>query len=141
MGYGDRDGGQSVSPEDQAGPGGTPWSMIGAATGVFVRLVGIILLIVGLWVAVNVVVEAWRLYQDPARIERIAERIQAVPVGGEDASGAAADSIDARLAYLLAWPLALALLLLLGRLAFWALAHGGALALGRAGGPPAGHRS
>ncbi|MCI0401131.1 MAG: hypothetical protein L0Z68_07505 [Gammaproteobacteria bacterium] len=43
--------------------------------GIFVRLAGIGLLIVGLWTAIEVIKEAWDLYRDPAAIERFARAI------------------------------------------------------------------
>jgi hypothetical protein len=43
--------------------------------GIFVRLVGVTLLIVGLWAAIEVINEAWGLYRNPAEIERFARAI------------------------------------------------------------------
>ncbi len=43
--------------------------------GIFVRLVGVALLIVGLWAAIEVINEAWGLYRNPAEIERFARAI------------------------------------------------------------------
>jgi hypothetical protein len=126
MGYGD---------DDERGAGAPPaaaWQAVDLVTEALVRLVGVVLLILGLWVAVNVVLEAWQLYQEPARIERIAARLSAV-AGAPASADTAGGGLDQQLALLLAWPLALLLLLLLGRLAFWAVAHGGMLALGSRG--------
>lgn len=43
---------------------------------VFVRLLGFILLLAGLWVAFEVLFEAWDLYQQPEKIERFARAIE-----------------------------------------------------------------
>ena len=43
--------------------------------GIFVRLVGVALLIVGLWASIEVINEAWGLYRNPAEIERFARAI------------------------------------------------------------------
>jgi len=43
---------------------------------VFVRLVGVALLLVGLWAGVKVILEAWALYQNPQRVERFATAIE-----------------------------------------------------------------
>lgn len=42
----------------------------------FVRLVGVALLLVGLWAGVKVILEAWALYQNPQRVERFATAIE-----------------------------------------------------------------
>lgn len=43
---------------------------------IFVRLLGFILLLAGLWVAFEVLFEAWDLYQQPEKIERFARAIE-----------------------------------------------------------------
>jgi len=42
-----------------------------------VRAIGLVVLILGLWLALEVLHEAWQLYHEPARIERFAEAIEA----------------------------------------------------------------
>lgn len=41
-----------------------------------VRAIGLILLLFGLWLALEVLNEAWQLYHEPQRIERFAEAIE-----------------------------------------------------------------
>lgn len=41
-----------------------------------VRAIGLVLLLFGLWLALEVLHEAWQLYHEPARIERFAEAIE-----------------------------------------------------------------
>jgi len=41
-----------------------------------VRAIGLVLLLFGLWLALEVLYEAWQLYHEPARIERFAEVIE-----------------------------------------------------------------
>ncbi|MCP5150019.1 MAG: hypothetical protein H6983_11315 [Ectothiorhodospiraceae bacterium] len=123
-----------------------------------VRLLGLMVLLLGIWVGAKVVLEAWALYQEPARIERFARAVEAgsnldrmfasladAAVGGGDAEGAGAGqataegaaasrpsraSADAlRLSYFVAWIVALALMLVVGMLAMSAIATGGQLAL------------
>lgn len=43
---------------------------------IFVRILGFILLLAGLWVAFEVLFEAWDLYQQPEKIERFARAIE-----------------------------------------------------------------
>lgn len=75
MGYYDRDdvGHDSVAP-GIAEPGAL--STATRITALFVRLVGVALLLVGVWVGVKVVLAAWDLYQDPGRIERFATLVE-----------------------------------------------------------------
>jgi len=44
--------------------------------GITVRAIGMVLLLFGLWLALEVLNEAWQLYHDPGRIERFAEAIE-----------------------------------------------------------------
>ena len=44
--------------------------------GLCVRLLGLAVLVAGVWTAVIVITEAWGLYQEPARIERFAVAIE-----------------------------------------------------------------
>lgn len=122
---------------DEAGVLGTSSRLIG----LLVRVAGVVLLVVGLWVALGVIKEAWALYEQPARIERIAQAIDAgsnidkLLAGVETspnptaASAAAAPAPSLKVSYYLAWVIAILLLLLIGRLAMSAVKTGGELAL------------
>lgn len=109
---------------------------------VLVRLVGVAVLFVGVWAGVKVILEAWALYNEPARIERLAQAIEsgsnldtlfATRPGtqGEQAGATAATGADAtlRLSYFAAWFIALMLLLVIGTVAMSAISTGGRLAL------------
>lgn len=114
---------------------------------VLVRIAGITLILVGLWVGVLVTFEAWSLYQQPRRIEPMVEYVDsvagntAVPtslssLSGEEQEGPpsaqavqAGASMDDRLSFLVAWVLTLMLLPVSGLLAFKAVEVGGSLAL------------
>jgi hypothetical protein len=118
---------------------------------VFVRLIGVVLLLVGLWLSLQVIREAWDLYRAPERIERFAQAIErgsnidkifilpsSAPKRAEadesDQPRLSADPIDRtgepfRPSYFMAWGIALLLLMLIGRLALAAVKTGGELAL------------
>ncbi len=136
--------------DDPASP-----SLAAQITTVIVRFVGVLLLVVGLGVSLRVIGEAWSLYTEPQRIERLAQAIergsnldqalvsarpqaepprQLVP----DLAGAPAvrpppepdePPPDFRLSYFAAWVIALLLLMLVGRLSLAAVRTGGELAL------------
>ena len=105
-----------------------------------VRLTGIGLMAVGLWVGIEVVIEAWALYRDPSRIQVFADALE---------RGINIDAIFAELtrpevvkggelktksplgiAFLLAWFIAPMLLFTVGYLAMSAVRTGGVLAFG-----------
>jgi hypothetical protein len=103
------------------------------------RLAGLVLLLVGVWGAVQVLGEAWDLYRDPDTVERFAEAVERgthidrilVP-GNRQALGSGEGSYpatgdDFRPSHILGWVLAVVLLLLLGRLAYWILMAGSTL--------------
>ena len=104
-----------------------------------VRAFGFLLMIVGLWIGLKVINEAWSLYTEPANIERIAIAIEkgsnldkslSSVRSGEDSSGSEVNSaLGFRLSYFAAWILAILLLMLIGRLAIAAVKTGGELAL------------
>jgi hypothetical protein len=126
-------------------------------TEIFVRLAGVLLLLVGLVIGIRVVMEAWDLYRSPEYIERFSWAIekgtnldksiaaltksplpsskaneleqpdQAARSANTQAHGLMDESI--RLSYLLAWIIAILLLMLIGRLALAAIKTGGELAL------------
>jgi disulfide bond formation protein DsbB len=125
-------------------------------TEIFVRLAGVLLLLVGLVVGIQVIMEAWDLYRSPEHIERLSWAIEKgtnldksiaaltknpSPSSKTNEPGEqldqAARSPDTqafvdesiRLSYLLAWIIAILLLMLIGRLALAAIKTGGELAL------------
>jgi hypothetical protein len=125
-------------------------------TEIFVRLAGVLLLLVGLVVGIQVIMEAWDLYRSPEHIERFSWAIEKgtnldksiaaltknpSPSSKTNEPGEqldqAARSPDTqafvdesiRLSYLLAWIIAILLLMLIGRLALAAIKTGGELAL------------
>jgi hypothetical protein len=125
-------------------------------TEIFVRLAGVLLLLVGLVVGTQVIIEAWDLYRSPEHIERFSWAIEKgtnldksiaaltknpSPSSKTNEPGEqldqAARSPDTqafvdesiRLSYLLAWIIAILLLMLIGRLALAAIKTGGELAL------------
>jgi hypothetical protein len=125
-------------------------------TEIFVRLAGVLLLLVGLVVGIQVIIEAWDLYRSPEHIERFSWAIEKgtnldksiaaltkdpVPSSKTNEPGEqldqAARSPDTqayvdesiKLSYLLAWIIAILLLMLIGRLALAAIKTGGELAL------------
>lgn len=123
-----------------------------SATGLFVRLVGVVLLLFGFWTGIQVVLEAWDLYQDPSRVERFAVAVEQgshidrllnpAASGADDTAlsqrlgelrGDAAQSEGEtdrfRFSYFIAWAIALLLLMLIGRLTIWFIKTGGELAL------------
>ncbi|MCS3903919.1 hypothetical protein J2T55_001951 [Methylohalomonas lacus] len=69
-----------------------------------VRAIGLILLLFGLWLALEVLNEAWQLYHEPQRIERFAEAIEQgsnidrsiapLQLEAPDRSGARGDELD-----------------------------------------------
>ncbi|MFT5172292.1 MAG: hypothetical protein ACI8W7_000456 [Gammaproteobacteria bacterium] len=144
MGYQDRDG--ELLMEDSQG---NRWGSM--ALGAMVRVVGVVVLFVGLWVGIKVILEAWALYEQPQRIVRFADDIQkhsnldgvigslgvavgeaAAQQGAKNAQAAATIkgvSSGLRLSYFAAWFIALLLIFVIGSLAMSAITTGGQLAL------------
>jgi hypothetical protein len=140
MGYEDRD--------ETTGEPDAQMSTAQLALSAAVRLIGVAVLCVGLWAGIKVIVEAWALYEQPQRIERLAAAIQAGSnldglignlVAADAQEGevgdAAADARRAepggtlRLSYFAAWFIALLLMFVIGTLAMTAVTTGGQLAL------------
>lgn len=114
---------------------------------VVVRLCGLMLLFIGLWIAIQVFNEALALYKDPANIERMASAIEAgsnidksiAPISeaileedeaNSDIETAAKENTEGfRISYFIAWIVDLLLLLLLARISIMAIKTGGELAL------------
>ncbi|MGR8948775.1 MAG: hypothetical protein ACU84Q_12055 [Gammaproteobacteria bacterium] len=111
-------------------------------THVIVRAFGFLLMIIGLWIGLKAINEAWGLYKEPQNIERFARAIEkgsnldkalsTVQNGDAQDGGTAAQQesvLGFRLSYFAAWILAILLLMLVGRLALAAVKTGGELAL------------
>lgn len=117
---------------------------------IVVRLCGLILLFIGLWIAIQVFNEALALYKNPANIERVAKAIEAgsnidksiapirdsilgkdETVEGEvvDKKPESNNNSGIRISYFVAWVVDLLLLLLLARISIMAIKTGGELAL------------
>lgn len=133
-----------------------PNSVIQTATSVIVRIVGMVVLFVGLWVGLKVILEAWALYESPQRIERFAaaiengsnldkifsatvERMSSQVISetpadeprlSTDESPNPNETVPAlRLSYFAAWFIVMMLMLIIGSLAMSAISTGGRLAL------------
>ena len=119
-----------------------------------VRILGLFLLLAGLWVALQVLLTAQDLYAHPEQIERFAVAIEKgsnidktlAPIRDSlivdsDADGAvqyntetnnkpsSADTGNIRVSYFFAWVIALLLLLLIARISLMAIKTGGELVL------------
>ncbi|NIR29023.1 MAG: hypothetical protein GWN84_06850 [Gammaproteobacteria bacterium] len=137
----------SNPPKDKTEPAhaepGQRLTLATKATGLFVRLVGVVLLLFGFWTATQVVLEAWNLYEDPSRVERFAVAIDqgsnidrllnpgasGEPRAGEVEGRERTELIEFRFSYFIAWAVVLLLLMLIGRLTIWFIRTGGELAL------------
>jgi hypothetical protein len=123
---------------------------------IFVRFIGLFLLIAGVYVALYVMLKAMDLYQNPKSIEYFALAIEkgsnidkslssirdaviVEPVEGEETSGAnrqetrrgSSDAADShvRISYFFAWIIMLMLLMLIGSISLRAIKTGGELVL------------
>ncbi|MDZ7750715.1 MAG: hypothetical protein U5S82_03445 [Gammaproteobacteria bacterium] len=127
-------------------PGELVCSRTSLALTVTVRILGLLLLVCGLWALVTVLFEAVGLYRDPGRIEAMVvtiERAAGLPTmdisrnAGPSQLGADGPSPPATLAfrpaYFLGWFLAILLFLVIGKLADWLLSRGLALVSFRCG--------
>jgi hypothetical protein len=139
MGYEDKD---EVMDDATSGPS----SLLQLGLSAVVRLVGLAVLVVGLWVGIKIILEAWALYEEPSRIVRFADDIQnhsnldgvIGSLTGEAAQGSdkAASSAKGgnsggglRLSYFAAWFIVLLLMFVIGSLAMAAITTGGHLVL------------
>ena len=121
---------------------------------ILVRFIGLFLLLFGLWIAIQVMLEALELYRKPESIERFARAIERgsnidksllslkqsiteenpdmesidVDEFGKD-TGRFTNSSDIRISYFFAWVIVLLLLLLIARIAIAAIKTGGELVL------------
>ncbi len=115
---------------------------------VIARLLGLIMLVIGLVIGIKVILEAWSLYEEPQRIERFAIAIDEgsnldkllasfthKPSNNEGTPEATlSENVHSqqptlRISYFLAWVIALVLLMVIGGLAASAIRTGGQLAL------------
>ncbi len=114
---------------------------------IVVRCIGLFLLLAGLWVAIQVLLEALDLYRKPQQIERFALAIergsnidkslvsirkQVSNQSGSTESNSSEgnrSSNDIRISYFFAWVIVLLLLLLIGRISLTAIKTGGELVL------------
>ncbi|MBI4006115.1 MAG: hypothetical protein HY356_05560 [Gammaproteobacteria bacterium] len=115
-----------------------------------VRLIGLCLLLAGLWIAFKVMLEAYALYREPQRIERFARAIEQgsnidkslVSIRDEMLTESTDESADKapesnpahssgniRVSYFFAWVIVLLLLLLIARISLSAIKTGGELVL------------
>lgn len=107
-----------------------------------VRAFGFVLMLIGFFIAVRIMLEAWGLYVDPNGIEPFARAIEqgsgldrtiAASVSGDPAAApeqaASPEGANLRLSYFIAWFVAILLLMLVGRLAIAAMRAGGELVL------------
>lgn len=98
----------------------------------FVRLVGIVLLLFGLWTGIKVMLEGFTLYQNPIKIEAFAQAIENgsnIDKGLAPETGNEYAQDDFRLSYFAAWFIVLSLLMFVSMIAFTAIKTGGELAL------------
>jgi len=97
------------------------------------RLAGLVLMLCGILALLWVMLEYWLLYQEPDRILPLAQAINATSRLDESLLGAAMANSGADgqgplvFSYFLAWTLAIVLLAMIGRVAYWAIRAGGGL--------------
>lgn len=135
MGYDDRDR-VIVPPSERAEDlVSRVLRALGTSVSLVVRMLGVGLLLIGLWTAMEVVVEAWALYREPQRLAHLAVAIeQATGVDALLGSGVASSEPGTpapRLSFMLALFFAPVLLFTAGYLAMAAVRTGGQLALAR----------
>ena len=103
-----------------------------------VRGLGLLLLLFGLWSGLTVMLEAFKLYREPVRIEVLARAVErgshidralTTTNPGVDMEAASAARSDLQLSYFIAWMIALLLLLLTSLISFTAIKTGGELVL------------
>lgn len=134
-----------------------PQDWVDRSTGLLnltVRSLGLVLLMVGMFVALLVIVSAWSLYDNPSTIETFAQAVERgsnLDLTLSHVTASAREQVDAgvspelagpdaentpappapqfHFSYFAAWLIAILLLLLIGRLAIAAVRTGGELAL------------
>ncbi len=104
----------------------------------FVRSIGMLLLLIGLWAGIHVILESLSLYRDPVRIEQLAQAIergshidQSLSADTNAANSAQSGQPESgiQLSYFVAWLVALMLLLLISMMAFSCIRAGSDLVL------------
>ncbi|MCH9673687.1 MAG: hypothetical protein K0U93_19765 [Gammaproteobacteria bacterium] len=119
-------------------PGGSVTEGLGRMVGLAAAILGFVVMIAGVVFGLLVLTEAWALYKEPARIERIARAVEKGSNIDQALSSAVAKPADAnaqpggssvKVSYMLAWFIAPALMFVCGALSFWAVTAGGNLAL------------
>ena len=115
---------------------------------IIVRLIGLVVLLVGIYVGIKVIFEAWHLYEEPQRIERFADAIEhgsnldailasvtkgkSIPKLLENETSPSQPqqaTPPLKVTYFLAWGIVIVLLMVIGSLATAAIRTGGQLAL------------
>lgn len=116
---------------------------------IIVRLLGLVMLLIGLFVGIKVIFQAWELYKEPQNIERFADAIEqgshldvmlakltprpktndSESLAQQPLQKAETNTDSLRLTYFLAWIIAVLLLMVIGGLASSAIRTGGQLAL------------
>lgn len=113
---------------------------------IIVRLLGLAMMLIGLYIGIKVIFEAWHLYEEPQRIERFADAIEhgsnldallasvttnkAIPKSIDTpASDTTKTKPPLKVTYFLAWGIVVVLLMVIGSLASTAIRTGGQLAL------------
>ncbi|MBT3504267.1 MAG: hypothetical protein HN475_00580 [Piscirickettsiaceae bacterium] len=113
---------------------------------IIVRTLGLVVLLVGLYIGIKVILEAWHLYEEPQRIERFADAIEhgsnldavlttitaskAIPKQlKSDANTTIKANPPLKVTYFLAWGIVVVLLMVIGSLASAAIRTGDQLAL------------
>lgn len=116
---------------------------------IVVRLLGLVMLLIGLFVGIKVIFQAWDLYKQPQNIERFADAIEqgshldimlakftsqpkandSESITQQSVQKAETSTESLRLTYFLAWIIAVLLLMVIGGLASSAIRTGGQLAL------------
>jgi len=127
----------------------TDWSEWGSRVShAVVRGFGFVLMLVGLWISLAVIGEAWSLYRQPVKVERLALAIEqgsnldqalsrvsqntqqpSEAAAATTTPSAAAEQAGFRMTYFVAWIIAILLLMLVGRLSIAAVKTGGELVL------------
>jgi len=147
----DYKGNKQVRASESRAVGGRIGPLISLVAEVLARTAGIVLIVVGVWTGVKVIVEAWNLYTNPVSVGRFAGALETATgldsllarraptqQDVQEQAGVAqypspastpAAAKTYRLSYLVAWPLVVLLLLLLGKLASWAIGAGVRLAI------------
>ena len=127
--------------DEENGDSGTGWHTT------FVRYTGILLLVIGIWTCISVLLEAFQLYREPAKIERLAAAVEkgsnldkvlntkAEITTEDETSDQLRDYDDMtdqsfRLSYFAAWFIALMLLMLISTIGFSAIRTGNSLIFG-----------